>query len=449
MRIMLPSRMAKKIFFLGGKILGDNVDRHLAMLLKSQWYSRAKLEELQWTKFKLLLQHAYDFSPLYRSKFDAYGIKPSSIQNHSDLSRLPILTKNELRDAGNFILAKGGKYKFSIAKSSGSTGQLVKFYKDRNASGNGRAAMYRGHSWYSVDVGAREAKLCGVAHTVRKKIVTAIGDFLLNRFRQKDINTSSKMFLTFALDMRKRNPEYLMGYSSLVYEFARFVESEGIDLTPLELKMVKVTSETLFDYQREVLERIFKCPVVNEYGAAEAGIIAFECPMHGMHVTVEGVLLEEIDVKGQSEIKEFFVTDLNNFYSPIIRYRLGDLGKMSSQACSCGRGLPLIKNIVGRTGDIVYGTDGASAHSSIFSSILKESTSAVSGGVKQYKVYQRVKGELELNIVKDENFSTDIIDTFERKTRDKLGKKLQIQVKFINSIEREKSGKLRYFVSSL
>ena len=384
---MLPGNIAKNIFFLGGKILGDNVDIHLGKLLETQWYSRNKLEELQWKKFKVMLQHAYDNSPLYRGKFDIYGVKPSNIQNHSDLSKLPILTKNELRNSHDSILSKTGAYRFSIAKSSGSTGQLVKFYKDRNASGCGRAAMYRGHSWYGVDVGARESRLCGVAQTIRGKIITRMGDFLLNRFRQKDFYASPEVFAAFASEMKKKAPEYLMGYSSLVYEFAIFVENEGVNLTSLNLKMVKVTSESLYDYQREVIERVFGCPVVNEYGAAEAGVIAFECPMHGMHVAVEGVLIEEIDMKNQQGVNEFLVTDLDNFYSPIIRYKLGDMGRLSAETCSCGRGLPLLENIVGRTGDIVYGVDGARAHSSIFSYILKESTvGACRGGIKQYRV---------------------------------------------------------------
>jgi len=448
MNSMLPDLVAKKLFFLGGRILGEDVEKYLQPLLKSQWYSRQRLQELQWKKIQKLLFHAYNNSPFYHKKFNEYGVKPAEIQSPSDMSRVPILTKDELKNSYIHILAQDRKYKYSIAKSSGSTGQSVKFYKDRNASGHGRAAMYRGHSWYDVDVGAREARLWGVPLTLRGKISSSIGDFLLNRFREKDFQVSPKVFSAFTQMLTRYSPQYLMGYSSLVFEYAKFLEAEKKDLSSLNLKMVKVTAETLFSHQREVIKRVFQCPVVNEYGAAEVGIIAFECPMHGMHISMENVYVE-VQKSRCVGMDELLITDLNNYYSPVIRYRLGDLGELAyGDECSCGRGLPLLRKIHGRTSDVVYGKDGSLTHSSIFSYILKDIT-ASNGGIKQYKIFQRNKGELEFHIVKGKRFTSDTIEYLQKKVKEKMGVNMQIQVKYVDSIGREKSGKLRYFVSTL
>lgn len=450
MNFMLPDWAAKKIFFAGGRILGDDVDSHLKKLLVSQWYSRGRLEELQWEKLQSLLSHAYEHSPFYRDRFDEYGIKPTDIKSPSDMSKIPILTKDELRNSQNRILAQDKKYKYSVAKSSGSTGRSVKFFKDRDASGNGRAAMYRGHSWYDVAVGAREARLWGIPLTVRGKVTTCLGDFLLNRFREKDFQVSPEVFSAFAQTIRRCSPEYLMGYSSLVFEFAKFLEAERIDASMLNLKMVKVTAETLFSHQRDIIERVFQCPVANEYGAAEVGIIAFECPMHGMHISVEGVYIEEQTSDFQLGMKELLITDLNNYLSPVIRYQLGDLGELSiGDTCKCGRGLPLLKKVHGRTSDIVYGPDGSMTHSSIFSYILKDITSR-EGGITQYKIFQEKKGELEFHIVKGEKkFNPSSVEYLQEKIKEKMGGDMVIQIKYVDHIQREKSGKLRYFVSSI
>ncbi len=444
---MIFNSAAKYLYIIGGGILGENVDKHLEFLKKSQWFSTDKLKELQWFKLKSLLEHSYNNSPYYRKIFDENGIKLQDINAPQDLGKIPVLTKDDLRIHYKELVVNNGHYKYSIAKSSGSTGQAVKFYKDRNASGNGRAAMYRGHNWYNVDIGDREARLWGVPLNLKGKISAKIGDLLLNRFREKKFYLTEDVMVSFYNNMKIRKPHYLMGYSSLVYEFALFLSNREIDASLFNLKMVKVTAETLHDYQRTVIEKTFQCPLAIEYGAAEVGLIAFECPFHGLHITIEGVFIEELNTSTPS-LKELIITDLNNYYTPIIRYQLGDYGSLSNEMCSCGRGLPLLREVVGRTNDIAFTIDGKPIHSSIFSYILKDITGR-NGGIKQYKIYQRNIGALEFEIIKDSTFSISTEDYLKKKILENFGRETRISIRYVDVIEREPSGKLRYFVSKI
>lgn len=247
--------------------------------------------------------------------------------------------------------------------------------------------------------------------------------------------------------MVRYKPEYIMGYSSLVYQFAQYLKHLHIDGAILKLKMVKVTAESLFPIQRTLIEEVFACPVALEYGAAEVGIISFECPEHRHHIASECVFVEEISSDIIKE-KELLISDLNNFLTPIIRYRLGDYGELSNETCPCGRGLPLLKRIVGRCSDIVYKADNTPVHSSIFSYILKDITGA-SGGISQYKIYQDKRGYLSIEIVKNENFIDATLNRLIENIHSHLGNDMIIDVSYTDQIKRDPSGKLRYFVSKV
>ena len=444
---MINSFLAKKIYILASKIRDENINLHLKALEKSQWLPLTEIKDFQWAKLIKLLKHAYNNSAFYKKKFTKHGITPDDIKAPEDMVRIPILTKNDLSDYYNEIKVKNGAFSFSLAKTSGSTGQALKFYKDRNSSGAGRAAMYRGHSWYGLDIGAREAKLWGIPLNLKEGLIAKAGDYLLNRFREKSFHLTDKIMNDFMLNMRKSKPEYIMGYSSLVYQFAQYLKDKQINGAPFALKMIKVTAETLFDYQRELIEKIFQCPLAIEYGATEVGIISFECPRHGHHIASENVFVEEIGSDINSE-KELIITDLNNYLTPIIRYQIGDYGRLSDKACECGSGLPLLAEIIGRTSDKVYKADGTPVHSAIFSYILKDITGK-DGGIRQYKIYQEDKGSLKIEIVKDRNFNKNTLEVLRNNIFRYLGSDMKVDIIYVGDIKREPSGKLRYFVSKI
>ena len=167
---MLNSYLAKKIFVAATRIRKEDIDKHLVELNHTQWFQTDKLLDIQWEKLKKILFHCYKNVPFYKNKFDIYGVTPGDIRTPDDINKIPILTKDDLRKSYKELTVTNGNYKYSVAKSSGSTAKPIKFYKDRNASGYGLAAQYRGHSWYGVDVADREARLSGV-HKSKKDLI--------------------------------------------------------------------------------------------------------------------------------------------------------------------------------------------------------------------------------------------------------------------------------------
>lgn len=154
------------------------------------------------------------------------------------------------------------------------------------------------------------------------------------------------------LTEKLRDARYLHGYSSMIYELATVAADAGYSKRDFpQLKLIKGTSEKILHHYSEQVEQVFGRPMRSEYGAAEAGIIAFECPYGSMHVNMENCIVE-ID-----DNKEILVTNLNSNSFPIIRYRLGDQISISARRnCECGRDTMIIEEVTGRVGKMIYGS---------------------------------------------------------------------------------------------
>jgi phenylacetate-CoA ligase len=202
----------------------------------------------------------------------------------------------------------------------------------------------------------------------------------------------------------------------------------------------------LYDHQREVISAAFSCPVANGYGGRDAGFIAHACPAGGMHITAEDVIVEIIDEQGNVQptgvAGEIVVTHLATADFPFIRYRTGDIGTLSDEACPCGRGLPLLKDIQGRSTDFVVASDGTVMHGLSLVYILRDIP-----GMKAFKVIQESRELTRVLMVTEppftENRIADVITGFKQR----LGSSVEVQVELAQSIPAEASGKFRYIVS--
>ncbi len=444
----MNQKIAKTTFYIIEKLRREPLFRYLKELEENQWLSPDEIRELQWRKLLKLMEHAYENVRYYHNLFKKHNIYPNDISNPEDFAKIPILTKETLRKNVQNMLAVNHSKPLTLAETSGSTGIPLEFYKDRRATGYANAAMYRGHRWYGLDIGAKEAMLWGVPVNWKERLKTKAKDLLLNRFREKEYNLYPETLNRFYQMMLRKKPEYLTGYTSMVYQFALFIKENALNGKILNFKMVKCTSETISEFQRDLIESVFGCQLVSEYGAAETGLIAFQCPSGGHHLMADCTYTEflETDLKNDANLKKIIVTDLNNYSFPIIRYDIGDMGTASSKICKCGRGLPLIEKIVGRTDDVVITPDGKHLHSYIFDYIIKDLINR-DGGIRQFKIYQETVNKIKMEIVKDSNFSKQTIEYLDIKIHQYFGESMNIDYEFVNLIPREKSGKLRNFVS--
>jgi phenylacetate-CoA ligase len=240
----------------------------------------------------------------------------------------------------------------------------------------------------------------------------------------------------------------LFGYPSSLALIARHAEKRGIAMNDLGVKVGFVTSERLYDHQRETITRVFGCRVANGYGGRDAGFIAHECPTGGMHITAEDIVVEIIDPKGNAVppgvAGEVVTTHLATRDFPFIRYRTGDVGVLDDKPCSCGRGLPLLKEIQGRATDFIVASDGTIMHGLALVYPIRDLP-----GIEAFKLVQENLVLTRVVLVRGSQFDESNLERIRSALKQRLGNSVEIRIELVDSIPNEASGKFRYVVSNL
>jgi phenylacetate-CoA ligase len=394
----------KLVYLTGSAIRRTPVPKYLRRLLRSQWWDFSRHIEVQLKKTRKLLVHASHHSSFYAKYFKTHGVDPE-ITSLDDMKNIPPLDKSALLPHIVSIQNKGLGNGLIFSETSGTSGQPLKFHRDLNWDTQHRAAILRGLSWYKVRPWMLSGKLWGITAFMANRWKTRIEDLLLHRFRQKAFDLSPETLEHFYQKLRRA--KYLEGYSSMIFELARHINDNHRDDNDLHLKLVKGTSEKIFPhYQSEALSA-FGQKMVSEYGAAEAGIIAFECPAGQLHVNMDHVLVEV-------EEGEILITNLLSFSFPIVRYRLGDYTKLKDDThCPCGRQSLIIEDISGRVGQPILGLGGEKYPSLTIYYILK-SMSLRGDSLGRCQAIQKSMGQLEFNVVLRQNLSISGKKSFEK-----------------------------------
>lgn len=448
----MNSKIACLIYYASGSIVfRSNIGQILNEMRENEKLSATQLKDLSIMRLHRIVKYAYEHVPYYRQALDKASLECNSLSFPADLGKLPVLTKEIMRDYAHLLESHEGNSYYTTAKTSGSTGLPLKFKKDNQSLYYSQCAMYRGHGWYGLNVGDREAMLWGIPVSTKNRLAIKAKDFFLNRFREREYNISDEVLSDFYRKCLKRKPAYLMGYSSMVYQFACFLKNNQIDGKKIGLQMVKCTSETIHPHQRKLIEAVFDCKLVSEYGAAETGLIAFQCPYGNNHVMSDCCYVEIVTQGkhvGEGEVGKVLITEFHNFVNPVIRYDIGDLATYSSKQCPCGRPFPVIENITGRSSSVVISTSGHPFHSIIFYYIVKDYTDR-DGGIKEFKVRQVSKNLLVFSIVKSERIKELDTTRLTREIKKRLGEDMRVEYVFPDSIQREESGKLKDFETNL
>jgi len=257
-------------------------------------------------------------------------------------------------------------------------------------------------------------------------------------------NINEDILREYVTKIKGYNPKFLRGYASALYLLARFI-SKG----EIQPQWVITTAETLTDEMRKEIEKKFQCEVFDGYGG-EGGANANECPTHeGYHISMEGVVMEFLrngESVSSGETGEIVVTDLNNYAMPFIRYRIGDLGVPIDEKCTCRRGLPMLKRIEGRVSDIIVTPSGKIITRPSFfgSSSIKKIN-----GLVEYQIVQEKIDRVTINIVGDENFSSQSEDVILKMAKDILGDDVAVNIERVEKIPVAPSGKRKVVVSKV
>ena len=440
--------ISKYLFYYPTTILkGEYIGKYLQKYRDFQYAPHGKLEAYQLSHLKKLLDHAYSNSPFYKDSFKRAGVYPSDLQSLDDLKKFPFLNKSDLASKSNAIATTKDSVFVSQKTTGGSTGQAVTLLKNTDALARERAATWRAYEWAGVCIGDPQARFWGNPLHQSQQIKYKVIDLIANRMRLSAFEVNEARLEDHYRRLLRFKPAYLYGYVSVIEMFAKFVVDNNNRL-PSSVKCVITTSEVLTDTTRQLIEEAFHVKVFNEYGCGEVGSIAHECEHGSMHIMEENVIVEVETNKESQDAGEIIVTDLHNYATPLIRYRLGDFASLPGSVCSCGRSLKTIGNIHGRAYDCITTQEGNSFHPEMVMYIF-EDIKGKKGGISQFQVIQESINTMHVKIVKTEDYDVAVEDFIAQEFKSRISPTMKTTVEYVDSIEREKSGKLRLVKSNL
>ena len=437
---------AKALFPLHERLKGHDTVRVRREMEASQWLAPDALRALQRDRLGRLLRRAAGSVPYYRDLFADLGLQPDDVDSPEKLGRLPLLDKAIIRAQGERMKAEDAEG-LSPFNTGGSTGEPLTFWLSRERVTHDVAAKWRATRWWGVDIGDPEIVLWGSPIELgTQDRIKAVRDRLLRSRLLPAFAMSAELMDEFLSIIRRTRPKMLFGYPSALALLATRAEQRRLSLAGSGIRVAFVTGERLYPEQSEIITRIFGCRVANGYGGRDAGFIAHECPQGGLHLTAEDVVVETVDALGApvpaGEPGEIVITHMATGDAPFIRYRTGDVGVLDDRTCACGRTLPLLREVQGRSTDFVMARDGTMMHGLSLIYVLREQP-----GVKQFKIVQETPDHTRVLVVPGEAWTPSVQDAVRTGLQQRLGSTVNVDVQVIDEIPPEKSGKYRYVVS--
>jgi phenylacetate-CoA ligase len=415
-------------------------------LERSQWLPPAQLAAEQARRLRSFLIEIGQRVPYWRELFAARGFDPATVASVADLAQLPLLGKAEIRLHAERMKA-AGHGPLTRYNTGGSSGEPLVFWIGKARKSHDVAAKWRATRWWGVDIGDTEAVIWGspIEHTNQDRL-RRWRDALLRSTLLPAFEMSEDKVDHYLQWLKRTRPKMLFGYPSALAYIAASARKRGVRLDGLGVKVAFVTSERLYDEQRTLISSLFGCPVANGYGGRDAGFIAHECPSGGMHITAEDIVVETVDEQGRNvpagTAGEIVVTHLATSEFPFVRYRTGDIGVLDEGGCPCGRGLPLLRELQGRSTDFVVAADGTVMHGLALIYIVRDLP-----GVERFKVTQHSREHTRVELVCSASFDRALVPTIVAGFKQRLGADVQIDVDLVAEIAPEKSGKFRYIIS--
>jgi phenylacetate-CoA ligase len=406
------------------------------------------LERHQLERLREFVSSVGSTVPYYQDIFRRSGFEPEKIRSFGDLAQLPFLTK-ALIQANTGALKARGATGLARSNTGGSSGEPLIFYIGKERVSHDVAAKWRATRWWDVDIGDREIVVWGspIELTAQDRL-RSLRDRFLRTSLLPAFEMSAVQLDGFVAAIRTRRPLMLFGYPSALARIAQHVHPTGERLDDLGIRVAFVTGERLYPEQRELIARTFGCRVANGYGGRDAGFIAHECPAGGMHISAEDIIVEIVDGDGKpvgpGTAGEIVVTHMATRSFPFIRYRTGDVGTLDDRMCTCGRGLPVIKDLQGRTTDFVVAQNGTVMHGLALVYLVRDVP-----GITKFKIVQESIDETRILLVINEKFDRAQASIIAAAMRQRLGDTVKIDIDFVPDIAAERSGKYRYIISKV
>lgn len=351
----------------------------------------------QLRRLSALLTHAEQRVPYYRELFQSLGVSGRDIRTLDDFARLPILTKDIIRDRWRDLIRDDVPLeRLHRHHSGGSTGIPLTFYRERAYMDASDAGTYRNFLQCGWRLGEMVAFFWG-------------SNERLQQMSRAEFELRQRMRRMYQFDPFHSGPaemeEWLrrwprlgatiaFGYASTVARFAEFVEATGRRMP--QLRGVFTTAEKLYPPQRRVISRVFGCRVYDLYGSSEVQNIAAECPHGRMHINADFVVVEADHPPAAGAATPLVLTSLWNHAMPFIRYRNEDCADLLDERCGCGNNFPVMSLQVARVSDNFVLPDGRVVHGEFFTHLMYGSE-----GIRTFQFHQTAPDKIVIWVVPD------------------------------------------------
>jgi phenylacetate-CoA ligase len=427
----------------------DHYDTHVEKLLESEWWSAAEIEAYQNEKLRDLITHAFETVPFYRQRMKELKLTPNDIRTVVDLNKLPILTKEDVRNnRAQLVSEKAQKGDLVHRHTSGTTGKSLQFYSSRLSTAFQWAVWRRHQTRFGITPMAMHANFTG-------RVVVPIDQmsppyWRWNRPMRQALITMQHLTPEKIEDivsfLNDNEFEFYSGYPSIVHAFTVAAKSAGLTLSSPP-RVVVTGAENILAHQRRDIEDFTRAVITDQYGISEGCGNASQCPEFVYHEDFEFGILECVDSSVSEDGRKtgrILCTGFACPEFPFIRYEVGDIGTWEApgQDCPCGRQSRMIVDIDGRIDDHVVTPEGNLIMR--FDYVFKDATN-----IQESQVVQDRLGEIRVRIVKrptyrsiDEQFVNDEIHRW-------ISPTIKVNFEYVSMIEREPNGKFRAVQSNI
>lgn len=442
---------------------GDQLIAWQRTLDASQWSSSAELETAQFAQLSILASHAYNTIPEYRQRLRAAGYRPGKAMTKATWQNIPVLKRADLQRLDRQLHVRRLPTSFGQqfeASSSGSTGVPVRVWKSAWDAQVWNAMCVREELWHGDGCTGTYAAFkgfAGIAMTAEQSAALRSPQGLIMpdwgppvnlvcRTGQAALMHGNVAIADKAAFLIRVQPRYLLGSPSTIRLLAHYFRDNGLALP--SLKSIRTATERLDEDVRDLCRAVFGCEIIHNYTANEVGYMGVQCPLHHhFHVQSEAVYLEILDDRDTpcppGQIGRVVVTPLHNHAMPLLRYEIGDEAEFGPP-CSCGRGLPVINNVVGRTSDYLTMRDGNRRR--VTYNVYRMSAIRA---VREYQVVQTACDRIEIRVVPVGGLSAEDAGTIHSIMATEFGATFDIAVTQVAELPRTAAGKLRPFISEL
>jgi phenylacetate-CoA ligase len=414
-----------------------NLPYYILLALRNQYSSPESLKKWQERRLNHMVEHAYRNTQFYHQKFKEAGIHPQDIRELSDMQKIPLSCKDEVRERGaDSLVARGyDERNCEVHYSSGSSGKMLRILYDPENHLYERAVSYR----YHLGQGVRPwHRYYIILHDKRELEDSQKRSIHRMMSVPGDLPDEEKVKLA-----QQYNPHVMGGHICSFISMGKIIENQQI--SNIRPKILIVGGELSLPAHRKYVERVFGGTTYDKYGAFEVKSIAWECRHHTMHMDADSVLVEFLkdgEPVSPGERGEVVVTNLWNKAMPFIRYRLGDIGVPSDKICECGRTLPAMEVIEGRMDDFIVLPSGT-----LFPPIGVVTLFFTTSQVDQFKVIQEKKDSIKVQIRPGPGYTNEVEQGLIQRTREILREPVYIEVERVETIEQTGRGKYRAVIS--